>query len=202
MNNRQVTSREYKVILNSNHFAKPIEGERNFIDQIENYIGDDERVKYLQETKTKKYRRVQYLDTPGHDLRNNGYIFRVRHEDPENKYKYTLKYRHNDRYLSALSNVSVDDTHNDLKEVEPKTKFEQDILYGFRSKFAHSTSLVTDTEIQIASLDDLLKIFPGLESFKNSSVLTNTKRCIPLRPFMKRKLRRDCFHLARKSILK
>ena len=157
MNNQQVTSREYKIILDSKHFANPIEGEQKFLAQIKKYIQDDERVKYLPETKTEKYRWVRYLDTPEHDLRDNGYVLRVRNEyDPENKFKYTLKYRHNDRYLSALSNVFFNKTNNDIKDVEHKSKFEQDVLYGFKSKFAHSTSIVTDSNLPIASVDELL----------------------------------------------
>jgi hypothetical protein len=68
------------------------------------------------------------MDTSRYDLNAKKFLFRIREEKETNEYNVTLKCRHHDRYVSALYDLS-----SPIKNM--KTKFEEDIISPFVSKF-------------------------------------------------------------------
>ena len=169
MSNRPITSREYKVMLNTDRFKNRTKGSGEFMALVAALIeeqGGEASVEF-----EKKKRQVWYLDTPAFALRQNGFVLRQRQEmEAEKKFKLTLKYRHSDRYLAANAKVSVsaeaEDKHME-DEGDIETKFEEDIIRSSVSKFSHSTSIRTVDLPELASLADAMAIFPGLEAVPN-----------------------------------
>ena len=131
--NHPVTSREYKLILQADRFKDRAEGSAIFWELVEALLlqaGGQIHERQNEEM----LRRTWYLDTPDLDLRSHNLNLRVREEmDEQKKYKVTLKYRGPDRYLSAAQDISSPE--------KGETKFEEDVLPSFISKFSHSTSL-------------------------------------------------------------
>jgi hypothetical protein len=162
--NRPVTSREYKLVLNTERFRDRVQGARTFWNllaflvssQGNEVIPDDQ-----DPEKDDEFRRTtRYLDTPGDDLQRVGAILRVRQEiSPKKGFKVTLKYRAPDRYIAAGCDLSCT---QDFKEDD--YKFEEDILPPFASKFSHSVSFKADDLPPLATIADLVALFPGVES--------------------------------------
>jgi hypothetical protein len=155
--NHPVTSREYKLILKSDRFKDRSESSAIFWELVEALIKQEGGQIHARQNE-EKLRRTWYLDTPNLDLRCHNFNLRVREEkDEKKKYKVTLKYRGPDRYLSASQDVSSPE--------EGETKFEEDVLPPFISKFSHSTSLKFKNEPDLNQMNDLIKLFPDLEYF-------------------------------------
>jgi hypothetical protein len=87
-----ITSRKYKLILNSSRFKQREEGSKQFWDLVEFLVksnhGEIESGK-ISETWTTEKRKTWYLDTPTLSLRSKEFSLRVREEKGE--YKITLK---------------------------------------------------------------------------------------------------------------
>jgi hypothetical protein len=149
--NQPVTSREYKLMLNSDRFGDRDKGAERFLDLIELLIR--KQGGSIVEKQTKEERRhTSYLDTPQFALRQSGFSLRLREE--ANGFQINLKFRAADRYISAAQ---------DLSASQPgKIKFEEDILPPFVSKFSHSNSIATDTRPHIESIKDVVSLFPGI----------------------------------------
>ena len=137
--NQPINSREYKLILNVNQFydrTHTIERLGNLVESLtEEFKG-----KIISRQNEEKYRQTCYLDTPNFDLRQHGLILRVRQEKKRDQpeYQVTLKHREPDRYLSASQ---------DLSATKPgKTKFEEDIIPPFQSKFSQSISVTKNKQ--------------------------------------------------------
>lgn len=112
-----------------------------------------------------KIRRTWYLDTPELALRRQHYVLRLRDESSqgERKYKLTLKYRAADRYVSASIDMSTtEDAQIMYGENNIDTKFEEDIIPPFISKFSQSTSIEMDEEPSLNTIADVKNIFKGL----------------------------------------
>jgi hypothetical protein len=152
VSNQAVTSREYKLILNSDRFSDRDKGAEQFLKLIDLVIrkhggtivatqGDEE------------HRRTSYLDTPQFALHQNGFALRLRDEDAKG-FQINLKYRDSDRYLSAAQDLSGSQ--------KGKIKFEEDILPPFVSKFSHSNSIKTGTNPDFKKIKEVTSFFPGL----------------------------------------
>ena len=171
--NLPVTSREYKLMLNVSHFRDREYGGKEFWELVKylasrnqaTIIDLDDKDKWYKE----KERTTYYLDTATLDLRRQGFIVRLREEikkKQKKEYKLTLKYRSSDRYISASKNLSAT-LPDKLKEAkEPESKFEQDIVPTFSSKFSNSTSIESEQEFEIKNIKDLTEIFPGLKELE------------------------------------
>ncbi len=154
LSNRAVTSREYKLILNVRNFLDREDGIRLFWDMVRSYASH-QRAKAKTRRKKDSHRQTWYLDTPGLALRRNGYVLRLRQENEQ--HKLTLKFRDSDRYLAAAVVLSSTDS-------DAKTKFEEDILPPFRSKFSHSTAIEKPGAApKLKAVGDLLTLFPKLD---------------------------------------
>ncbi|MFC1713944.1 hypothetical protein ACFL6S_09755 [Candidatus Poribacteria bacterium] len=152
--NRPITSREYKLILKVDQFGNLKKGSKDFWDMVKSLV-KDQGGKDVEEQGDVKTRRTWYRDTPEYDLRNNGFVLRLREESDEaEKYKITLKYRSPDRYLSAGQSIKTNGGER---------KFEEDIIRGFVSKFSNSVSVRKNKLPKLNNMGKVVKLFSGLE---------------------------------------
>jgi hypothetical protein len=163
--NRPITSREYKLLLNTERFRDRQVGADLFWKLIEFLVenqgneiipaGDD------PDKDEEKERTTWYLDTPGFELRKNNVTLRVREREKSNKrFKITLKFRAPDRYSAAGRDVSCEEDVED-----DDIKFEEDVVPPFVSKFAYSVSFKAKELPKLEDMGDVLKLFPGLEDY-------------------------------------
>ena len=152
--NCPVTSREYKLMLNVDRFRDIGQASREFFGLLDFLVGKEggsvEKDKDPEES-----RHTSYLDTPELALHQQGFALRLREESDEAEgFQVNLKYRDPDRYISAAQDVSSPQAD--------KTKFEEDILPPFTSRFSHSTSIDSNTLPELGSMRKAMDLFPGL----------------------------------------
>lgn len=154
MANRPVTSREYKLMLNTDRFKDRGPGTDVFFDLLKFLIVKEGGT--ITRTQTDEKRRLtSYLDTPELALRQAGFALRLRDEQAGGGgFQINLKYRAADRYISAGRDLSGP------QQGEPK--FEEDILPPFVSKFSNSNSLKSQTAPDLDSVRKVTALFPGL----------------------------------------
>src|SRR5262249_22216425 len=98
----RVTSREYKVILDSSLFADMDAALRVILDEVRDLaraVGLMVSEKF--DTKDPNERTILFLDTSDYTLRENGLLLRQRVKQKSGKTEYTLKCRTEDRYIAA-----------------------------------------------------------------------------------------------------
>jgi len=140
ISNRPVTSREYKLMLNVDRFKDREQASQEFLSLLD-FLVKKERGSAVEEQNDEEQneeerRQTSYLDTPEGALHQQGFALRLREEDDDEEgFQINLKYRASDRYISAAQDLS--------SPQKGKTKFEEDILPPFISKFSHSTSIET-----------------------------------------------------------
>jgi len=153
LSNLPVTSREYKLMLNSDRFGDRDKGAERFQSLIDLLIR--KQGGSVDKQNKEERRHTSYLDTPQFALRQSGFSLRLREEEAKG-FQINLKFRNADRYISAAQ---------DLSASQPgKIKFEEDILPPFVSKFSHSTSIATDTMPHFKTIKDVVSMFPGIAS--------------------------------------
>ena len=164
--NRPITSREYKLMLNTERFRDRRAGAGLFwklltflVENQGNEVISDQ-VDRLEKD-AEKIRTTWYLDTPGYELQRANITLRVR-EEPSAKspFKVTLKFRAPDRYTAAGCDVrcSQEVADDDLK-------FEEDVVPPFVSKFSYSVSFKSKELPAIKTMGDAVDIFPGLAAY-------------------------------------
>jgi hypothetical protein len=154
MSNRPVTSREYKLMLNMDRFKDREQASEDFLSLLE-FLVEKEGGTIVEKQNEEERRYISYLDTPEGALHQQGFTLRLREEDDdEEEFQINLKYRASDRYISAAQDLS--------SPQEGNTKFEEDILPPFISKFSHSTSIETDAAPELGSMQKVMDLFPGL----------------------------------------
>ena len=156
--NVPVTSREYKLILNADRFQDFESGEDAFWHLVE-FLVAKSGGEIVERQNEVKFRKTWYLDTPDFALRRQGWVTRLRKE--KKKFKLTLKVRNPDRYVSAGKDLSVETEGDSFK-----TKFEEDIIPQFSSKFAHSSSIKFKKQPELTNVKHLVSIFPGLKELQ------------------------------------
>jgi hypothetical protein len=154
MPNLPVTSREYKLMLNTDRFGDRAQGTDAFFALLKFLVQKEGGS--ITETQTDEKRRLtSFLDTPEMALRQGGYALRLRDESAGGGgFQLNLKYRAADRYLSAEQNVS--------SPQGGETKFEEDVLPPFASKFSRSNSLESKTAPDADTAGKVVALFPGL----------------------------------------
>jgi hypothetical protein len=164
--NRSVTSREYKLMLNVDRFKDREQASQEFLSLLD-FLVKKERGS-VEEQNEEERRQTSYLDTSEGALHQQGFALRLREEDDdEEEFQINLKYRASDRYISAAQDLS--------SPHEGKTKFEEDILPPFVSKFSHSISIETDADPELGSMQKVMAFFPGLRELnidENTAVET------------------------------
>jgi hypothetical protein len=153
VSNHAVTSREYKLILNSDRFRDRDNGAERFLNLIDFLIRKQSGT-ILEKQDEEERRHTSYVDTPQFALRQSGFAVRLREE--ANRFQINLKYRGADRYISAAQDLSGSQ--------KGKIKFEEDILPPFVSKFSHSNSIETNTRPRFETMKDVVALFPGIAS--------------------------------------
>src|SRR6201988_1535974 len=98
VSNLPVTSREYKVMLNSDRFQDRNKGAERFLSLID-FLVRKQGGAIVEKQNKEERRQTSYLDTPQFALRQSGFALRLREE--ANAFQLNLKYRGADRYLSA-----------------------------------------------------------------------------------------------------
>jgi hypothetical protein len=152
--NRPVTSREYKLMLNMDRFKDREQASQEFLSLLD-FLVKKERGSVVEEQNEEEKRQTSYLDTPERALHQQEFALRLREEDDgEEGFQINLKYRASDRYISAAQDLS--------SPQDGKTKFEEDILPPFVSKFSHSTSIETDEEPELDTMNKVMDHFPSL----------------------------------------
>ena len=162
-----ITSREYKLILNSSRFKEREEGSKQFWDLVEFLIKSNHGeigAGKSSETWATERRTTWYLDTPSLSLSSKEFSLRVRKEKGE--YKTTLKYRSEDQGLSAAQDVSSTSSNS-------KLKFDEDIVPPIDSKFSRSNSIKFSSLPKLETMLDVIAIFPSLGelSIPNSTAI-------------------------------
>jgi hypothetical protein len=156
--NRPVTSREYKLMLNMDRFKDREQASQEFLSLLD-FLVRKEGGRVVEEQNEEERRHTSYLDTLEGALRQQEFALRLREEededDDEEEFQINLKYRASDRYISAAQDLS--------SPKEGKTKFEEDILPPFVSKFSHSTSIETDEDPELDTMNKVMDLFPGLK---------------------------------------
>ncbi len=163
--NRPITSREYKLMLNTERFRDRRAGASLFWKLLA-FLTENQGNEVIPDhadpdKNAEKVRTTWYLDTPGYELQRANITLRVR-EEPEAKkrYKVTLKFRAPDRYTAAGSDISCS------QEVDDEdVKFEEDVVPPFSSKFAYSVSFKAKGLPPLATVADLNALFPGLKGY-------------------------------------
>jgi hypothetical protein len=169
-----VVSREYKVMLRASKFAG---AERALLAEAAAFWSDFSRSiepvvidinGSLRSIRAR--RRIQFLDTPSADLTATGYIARVRRDLKDGRPEVTLKFRHEDRYLSESRRIRT-------RVPDADVKFEEDIKAPFVSLYCYSATAAVGKRQTPADLGRLLRIFPSL-----SRRLDEHHRKLPLAP--------------------
>jgi hypothetical protein len=150
--NRPVTSREYKLILNSDRFRDRNKGAERFLNLID-FLIRKQGGTIVEKQNEENRRHTSYLDTPQFALHQSGFALRLREEEAGG-FQINLKYRGADRYISAAQDLSGSQ--------KGKLKFEEDILPPFVSKFSHSNTVGTDVLPHFETIKDVTSLFPGI----------------------------------------
>jgi hypothetical protein len=164
----RVTSREYKVIVDSALFADLDAALSDVVDDM----GDLARSLDLEFTghfdaTDPKERTILFLDTPDFTLRQNGLLLRQRVKRKSGATEYTLKCRTEDRYVAAGRALSPG------PKLKYDSKFEEDIGVPFISRFSHSMTVSLDESEQLAgkqypeTLAAAARLFPGLLTIRH-----------------------------------
>ena len=163
--NRPITSREYKLMLNTERFRDRRAGAGLFWKLLAFLVENqgNEVISDLADPdkNVEKARTTWYLDTPGYELQRANITLRVRDEpEAKKRYKMTLKYRAPDRYSAAGNDVRC------TEEVdEDDVKFEEDVVPPFVSKFAYSISFKSKDLSVPTRMADAVALFPGLAAY-------------------------------------
>lgn len=162
--NRPITSREYKLLLNTERFRDRIAGAKLFwrvLGFLVRNQGNEVIPDVADPDKDTELRRTTwYLDTPGYELQRASITLRVRDEAGEKKpFKVALKYRMPDRYTAA----GCDPAPNPEKIKKSDLKFEEDVIPPFVSKFSYSASFRADELPRLETMGDVVELFPSLE---------------------------------------
>jgi len=142
-------------MLNMDRFKDREQASKEFLSLLE-FLVEKEGGTIVEKQNEEESRYVSYLDTPEGALHQQRFALRLREgADAEEEFQINLKYRASDRYISAAQDLS--------SPREGKTKFEEDILPPFISKFSHSTSIETDADPELGSMQKVMAFFPGLK---------------------------------------
>lgn len=175
----KVTSREYKVIVDSSWFIDP---EPGMIGILEDILEDIGRLAHLLgvglegefDAGNPKERSIVFLDTPDVTFRRNGLLLRQRVAQEGGETGYTLKCRTEDRYVASGKDLS------EAPGLKAKSKFEEDIGCPFVSRFSRSTTVSLKSGHKLAgknlpqTLSVAATLFPGLLTLQRDGL-----PCVP-----------------------
>ncbi len=166
---RQLNSKEFKIILKSDKFTDLIKDKENVINIIKSQIQKQEGT-FDDTTQDEDHRKVWYLDTKKFELNNkaNNFLLRIRKEFKKNGtlkgYDINLKHRDDVRHNALTYDLSKPIKNPDFNYEEFKFKFEEDILTPFHSKYSASTKFeFKQQKPKLETWKDILSVFPNLD---------------------------------------
>ncbi len=164
----QVTSREYKLLLQPDKFSYANESAdvNTYMTQAKNIISQKINRTVSGSLVLDKQRLVRFYDSPSSCLLNNmGYSFRERVENGTSE--VTLKFRSYDHYLTDFSDMSSPTSG-------AKTKLEDDITQTATQGFLVGSSKST-TAPNTRTLNDFLDIHTHFPGFKTTYGLSDSQ---------------------------
>ena len=157
---RDVTSREYKVMLSPSRLDGD---EATMTAQVQAFWAEFKAALAPLDIPTtgsfsgvKARRLIRFFDTDAHSLHSDSYIVREREDIETGEREVTLKFRHADRYVAADRRMDAESA------AEVKTKFEEDVKPPFVSVFSFSTTLPLESGHVLEQVRDVAPLFPGL----------------------------------------
>jgi len=163
----QITYREYKLLLRSDHFVKPSQFHKFW--KVSRHAAKALGIELRKRGKPMEthLREVLFFDTPKFRLYNNGFILRRRtfykKGLPETNHELTLKFRHPERAQAAAVDVRP------LLPCINTVKFKEEILNGrekigtMRAIYSHGCELDTPNTILTQSFETIAQVFPALQ---------------------------------------
>lgn len=150
-------AREYKVLLDASMFSHWKRGLFQFEAELRQLLHEDHPGGPFQ-FELHKQRAVEFLDSPQHNVRELGFLLRLRSSlrDPQ-KNELTLKRRSPD-FCVALQRGRFC-----CKQIPAQSKLEEDIVPPFVSRFSKS-STVAWNQSPPETLEQASRIFPILKS--------------------------------------
>jgi hypothetical protein len=163
-----VTSREYKLLINHKPFTRPEKGIGALQKELKSAlkIVSGVSVKLADATTPESERGVLFLDTPDFFFRRNSLILRMRGEGKATE--YTLKCRSEDRCLAARTSVAGS------RRLPAVQKLEEDIARPFLCRHSHSGTLTPSTG-RPKTLGEARVLFPSLKNlpgYKSQTALS------------------------------
>ncbi|MDF0682521.1 MAG: hypothetical protein P0116_16305 [Candidatus Nitrosocosmicus sp.] len=157
-NNKQLNSREYKIILKASNFTNEEKGRKKIIKALNDHFGKQNGKFTVDDKKTEK-QKVWYLDTETHVLHEKyNFLLRIREEYDESDnikgYDITFKNRNSDKTKAESYDLSGFQSL--------KIKFEEDIVTPFESKFSVSTKIKSKEYPNLNVYKNITEIFPNL----------------------------------------
>ena len=163
----QITYREYKLLLRSDHFVKPAQFHKFWKLSRRTAKGLGVELRKRGKPMETHLREVLFFDTPKFRLYNNGFILRrrtfYRKGLPEPNHELTLKFRHPDRAEAAAVDVRP------LLPCINTVKFKEEVLNGrekigtMRTIYSHGCELDTPNTILTQNFETIAQVFPALQ---------------------------------------
>lgn len=158
--NPDVTSREYKLMLDASAFQYNSEASDvdDYLDDAETAIEAAISRNVTGSESLEKVRDVSFYDTEGDcDLRTRGYSFRERVDNGDSE--VTLKFRSPDRYISDFEDLSAASSSAEEKleaDVGASSTSDFNVVYGHSTKAPNTRT--------INKMDDINDQFPGFDT--------------------------------------
>lgn len=154
LDNRPLTSREYKIMLAPNEFTNIEKGIDKVLGIVDTHA--DNYVDWTKNMEERETRRTWFLDTAKFALFNtNKFIVRLREALTTGEIETTVKCRHPDRYVSASHDLSSNKKNLQIK-------FEEDISVPFISQFSLSATFKNNKTPHLNKFSDLKDFFPRI----------------------------------------
>ena len=169
---RPLTSREFKIMLQTDNFTDRKKGIKEISTVTESLIEKQGAKFEATNNYDEVERRTWFLDTNAYELYcDKKFLLRIRKKKGSGVYDVTLKCRHPDRYVCALYDLTAAKHAETKFKNDFKTKFEEDIITGKMtdgsvtsiSKFSLSATLEDNEIPDFKKIKDLVSIFPNLE---------------------------------------
>ncbi|BAP39036.1 hypothetical protein AS4_40960 [Acinetobacter guillouiae] len=169
----QVTSREYKLLLQPDKFSYANESANvnSYMQQAKTVIAQQINRTVSGTMRLDKQRQIRFYDSPSSCLLNNmGYSFRERIESGASE--VTLKFRSYDHYLSDFSDLSS-------STAGAKTKLEDDITQTATQGFLVGSSKST-TVANTRTINKFLDIHTHFPKFKETFAISDNQLLSPV----------------------
>lgn len=174
MAQKNIVSREYKLMLRSSCFAGD---EDTLLRQAGAYWREMQQAirPVVFDTdgdlaRVAKRRVIRFYDTQERRLHRNAYILRERADEGSGEREVTLKCRHPDRYVVQARNLEAADAERGT------SKFEEDIKPPFQSLYSLSTTQKIGNDKQLNRMNDPGRLYPGmpeqLDSYNEDEAIT------------------------------